>query len=86
MIVSGGSGISCWGANLFWGADLQRGCLFTKKYVKTKELGPVGGCALGTPPKSADESYIHFDAKRSLNSLVHLKVSNQEIEPGHRYD
>ena len=39
-------GIPVWGgANSRWGlgANLRRGCFLAKMYVKTKELGPVGG-------------------------------------------
>ena len=34
--------------------DLQHGCFSVKMYAKTKELGPVGGRAPGTPPRSAN--------------------------------
>ena len=36
------------------GVDLRRGCFSAKMYAKTKELGPVGGRAPGTPPRSAN--------------------------------
>ena len=29
--------------------------LFSKMHVKTKELGPVGVCVPGTPPRSASD-------------------------------
>ena len=32
------------------GFGLQRGHFSVKMYVKTKELGPVGGACAGTPP------------------------------------
>ena len=32
------------------GVDLRRGHFLVKMYVKTKELGPIGGRAPGTPP------------------------------------
>ena len=32
------------------GVGLRRGYFLVKMYVKTKELGPVGGRALGTAP------------------------------------
>ena len=39
------------GVDPFWGGfGLQRGHLSVKMYVKTKELGPVGGACAGTPP------------------------------------
>ena len=34
--------------------DLRRGHFSVKIYVKTKELGPMGGHVLGTPPRSAN--------------------------------
>ena len=32
------------------GVDLQRGHFLVEMYVKTKELGPIGGRAPGTAP------------------------------------
>ena len=32
------------------GVDLRHGHFSVKMYVKTKELGPIGGRAPGTPP------------------------------------
>ena len=45
-LCSGGSRISRRGG----GVDLRCGCFLAKLYVKTKEFGPVGGRAPGTPP------------------------------------
>ena len=50
---SGGSRISCRGG----GVDLRHGHFLAKMYVKTKELGPIGGHAPGTTPRSANEKY-----------------------------
>ena len=39
--------------DLFWGGGgvgLQHGHFSVKMYVKTKELGPVGGACAGMPP------------------------------------
>ena len=36
------------------GMDLRRGHFLVKMYVKMKELGPIGGRAPGTPPRSAN--------------------------------
>ena len=53
-IHSGGSRISRRGG----GVDLQYGHFSVKMYAKTKELGPIGGRAPGTPPppRSANDS------------------------------
>ena len=55
MIGSGGSRISRrWG-----GVDLRHGRFLVKMYVKTKELGPVGGGrAPGTPPPPLDPPMV----------------------------
>ena len=43
------------GACTHWGGvDLQRGHFLVKMYAKTKELGPIGGRAPATPPRSAN--------------------------------
>ena len=47
--ISGGSRISLRG-----GMDLRRGHSSVKMNAKTKELGPIGGRAPGTPPRSAN--------------------------------
>ena len=49
VVISGGSRISRRG-----GVDHRRGRFLAKMYVKTKELGPVGGRAPGTPPRSTN--------------------------------
>ena len=42
------------GMDPFWGGfGLQRGHFSEKMYAKMKELGPEGGFAPGTPPRSA---------------------------------
>ena len=49
--ASGGSRIFRRGAcTHLGGVDLQRGHFSVKMYAKTKELGPIGGRAPGTPP------------------------------------
>ena len=45
MFASGGSRISRGG-----GVDSRGGYVPKMLYVKTKESGPLGGCAPGTPP------------------------------------
>ena len=52
MQLSGGSRISRRGGvhALGGGVDLRRGHFSVKMYVKTKELGPMGGRAPGMPP------------------------------------
>ena len=41
------------------GVDLRHGHFSVKMYVKMKELGPIGGRALGTPPpRSANDNCI----------------------------
>ena len=40
------------------GVDLRRGHFLVKMYAKMKELGPIGGRAPGTPPRSANGTYI----------------------------
>ena len=49
-IFSGGSKNFPWGG----GVDLRRGHFSPKMYVKMKKMGPVGGRAPGTPPRSAN--------------------------------
>ena len=44
--------------------------LFGKMYVKTKEFGPVGGRAPGTPPRSANDSGYQLVGKVDQ---IHLK-------------
>ena len=55
---SGGSRISRSGMSTSWeggGAWTPKAVMFqTFLYVKTKESGPLGGCAPGTPPRSAN--------------------------------
>ena len=36
------------------GVDSRSGYVLKILYVKTKELGPLGGCVLGAPPRSAN--------------------------------
>ena len=44
-------GFSVGGVDPFWGGfALQHGHFSVKMYVKTKELGPVGGLAPARPP------------------------------------
>ena len=38
--------------------DSRGGCVSKILNVETKESGPLGGCALGTPPRSANELRI----------------------------
>ena len=40
------------------GVDLRHGHFLVKMYVKMKELGPIGGHALGMPPRSANAKYF----------------------------
>ena len=40
------------------GMDLQRGHFLVKMYAKMKELGPIGGRAPDTPPRSANDSNV----------------------------
>ena len=44
------------------GVDSQGGYISKILYVKMKELGPLGGCVLGTPPRSANDngSFLFF--------------------------
>ena len=42
------------GVDPLGGVGLQRGCFSVKMYVKTKELGPVGGVFAGHAPRSAN--------------------------------
>ena len=61
-LFSGGSRISRRGdvdplggrVDLLGGMHPQCGHFLAKMYAKTKELGPVGGCAPGTPSKSTN--------------------------------
>ena len=47
------------GVDLVGGAWTPEGGYVTKiLHVKTKESGPVGGRALGTPPKSANDYFL----------------------------
>ena len=49
------------GACTHWGGvDLRCGHFSVKKYVKTKELGPIGGHAPGTPPQIHKCVYSYF--------------------------
>ena len=74
---SGGSRISCRGA-----MDLQCGHFLTKKYVKMKELGSLGGCAPRTPPRSANEKgpknilyhNVKWTISRNLCQIQKLQV------------
>ena len=50
--------------------DLRCGHFSAKMYAKMKEMGPIGGRALGTPPRSA--SRLHFTFKN-------FKVRRSEI-------
>ena len=46
--------------------------LFSEMYAKTKELGPMGGgggCAPGTPPRSAIGPTVWFDGPMSFLGL-----------------
>ena len=59
MSFSSGSRISHRGGmDLIWGGmDSQGGYFLKILYVKTKESGPLGGHALGTPPsRSANDN------------------------------
>ena len=51
------------------GVDLQHGRFSAKMYAKTKELGPVGGRAPGTPPRSANalEPRVCIPADNNIN-------------------
>ena len=62
MQASGRSGISRRG-----GVDPRLGRFLVKMYVKTKELGPIGGRAPDTPPRSASASTrIAFSTLRNV--------------------
>ena len=45
------------GVDPLGGVDLRCGCFLAKMYTKMKEFGPIGGHALGTPPRSANAIY-----------------------------
>ena len=42
------------GVNPLGGVDLQCGCFLAKMYAKMIKLGPIGGHASSTPPRSAN--------------------------------
>ena len=87
--LSGGSRISRWGGG---GVDRQCRRFSAKMYVKTKELGPVGGHAPGTPPRSTNETggelkiwvTVYGRSQRGAQGLVwYLKLSPVRNSLGH---
>ena len=84
---SGGSRISRRARWPLGGVDLRHGHFSVKMDAKTKELGPVGGCTPGSPPRSAN--IISYSTVKSQNSkgcgeapssaLVQIAVAVNEI-------
>ena len=45
--------------------------LLAKMCAKMKELGPIGGCAPGTPPRSANGIGVYWEVLISLLTLTY---------------
>ena len=56
------------------GFGLQRGHFSAKMYAKMKELGPVGGRAPGTPPRSAYDFVVVVVCVRFVSVLKNAAV------------
>ena len=51
------------------GVDLQCGCFLVKMYVKTKELGPIGGACTWHTPLDPPMCYIYVDIQEMWTSI-----------------
>ena len=59
--------------------DLQHGHFLAKMYAKTKELGPIGGHAPGTPPRSANVTGIILQTRTKNLVCFNTLLSTFEI-------
>ena len=68
---SGGSRISRRG-----GVDLRRGHFLVKMYAKMKELGPIGGRALGMPPPLDPPMHMHMQGPSSITARNSVELGS----------
>ena len=54
--------------DLIGDVDSRGGYVSKILYVETKESGPLRGCALGMPPRSANEQYMRNQNKEQIQS------------------